>query len=68
MVSVIPASRYVTSASFFQSSSWMYDRDLIPRNSTELSEAVPIAPVRLTLIAQKGVKTSDNIIKQKKNI
>ena len=42
MVSVMSASRYVTSASQYQSRSLMYIRGLIPINSTELAEAVPI--------------------------
>ena len=42
MVSVTSASRYVTSASRNQRSSSMYIRGLIPRNSMELAEAVPI--------------------------
>ena len=42
MVSVPLASRYVTSASRYQSRTSMYIRGLIPRNFTELSEAVPI--------------------------
>ena len=41
MVSVTSASRYVTSASRYQSRSSMYIRGLIPRMSTELTEAVP---------------------------
>ena len=36
------ASRYVTSASRYQSRSSMHIRALIPRDSTELAEAVPI--------------------------
>ena len=43
MVSVTSASRYVTSASHYQSRPRMYIRGLIPWNSTELAEAVPIA-------------------------
>ena len=42
MVSVTSASRYVTSASRYQSRSSMYIRGMIPLNSTELAEAVPI--------------------------
>ena len=46
MASVTSASRYITSASRYhqryQSRSSMYIRGLIPRNSTELAEAVPI--------------------------
>ena len=42
IVSVTPASRYVTSASRYQSRSSMYIRGLIPRNSTEKDEAVSI--------------------------
>ena len=42
MVSVTQASRFVKSASRYQSTSSMYIRGLIPRNSTELAEAVPI--------------------------
>ena len=42
MVSMTSASLYVTSASRYQSRSSMYIRGLIPRNSTELAEAVPI--------------------------
>ena len=40
MVSVTSASRYVTSASRYQSRCLMYIRGLIPRNSLELAEAV----------------------------
>ena len=43
MVSVTSASHYVTSASRYQSRSSMYILGLIPRNSTELAEAFPIA-------------------------
>ena len=47
MVSVTSASRYIASASryhtHYQSRSSMYIRGLIPRNSAELAEAVPIA-------------------------
>ena len=39
-VSVTSASHYVMSASHYQSRSSMYIRGLIPRNSTELVEAV----------------------------
>ena len=42
MVSVMSASRYVTSASHYQSRYSMYIRGLISRNSTALAEAVPI--------------------------
>ena len=42
IVSVTSASRYVTSTSRYQSRSSMYNRGLIPRNSTELAESVPI--------------------------
>ena len=46
MVSVTPASYYITSASRYhpryQSRSSMYIRDLIPRNFAGLAEAVPI--------------------------
>ena len=46
MVSVTPASRYITSASRYhpryQSRHSMYIRGLIPRNFAELAEAVPI--------------------------
>ena len=42
MVAVTSASRYVTSASRYQSRSSIYILSLIPRNSTELDEAVPI--------------------------
>ena len=43
MVSVLRyALRYATSASRYQSRSSMYIRGLIPRNSTELAEAIPI--------------------------
>ena len=42
MAAVILASRYVTSASRYQSRSSMYTRGLIPRNSTTLAKAVPI--------------------------
>ena len=51
MVSMISASRYITSASFYhlryQSRSQMYIRGLIPGNFAELPEAVPIAFVAL---------------------
>ena len=43
MVSMTSASRYVTSPSRYQSRSSMYIRGLIPRNYTELAEAVSIA-------------------------
>ena len=46
MVSVMPASRYVTSASRYQSKSSMYIQGLIPCSSTELAEAVPIVRMR----------------------
>ena len=46
MVSVTSASHYITAESCYspryQSKSSMYMRDLIPRNSSELAEAVPI--------------------------
>ena len=42
MAFVTSASRYVTSASRYQSRSSMYIRGMIPLNSTELAEAVPI--------------------------
>ena len=42
VVSVTSASRYVTSASRYQSRYSMHIRGLIPRNSTELAEPVPI--------------------------
>ena len=42
MVLVTSSSRYVTSASRYQSRSSMYIRGLIPWNSTELAESVPI--------------------------
>ena len=42
MVSVMSASRFVTSASRLQSRSSMYIRGLIPPNSTESADAVPI--------------------------
>ena len=42
MVSVMSTSRYVTSASRYQSRSSMYIQGLIPRNTTELVEAVLI--------------------------
>ena len=42
MVSVTSASRYVTLASRYQIRSLMYIRGPIPRNSTDLAEAVPI--------------------------
>ena len=47
MVSAMSASRYVTSASNYQSRSSMYMRGLIPLNSTELAEAVLIAIITL---------------------
>ena len=43
MASVTSASCYVTSASRYQSRSSMYIRGMIPRNSTELADVVPIA-------------------------
>ena len=50
MVSVTSASRYIMSASRYhlryQSRSWMYIRGLIPRNFTELAEAIPIVQLR----------------------
>ena len=49
MVSLTSASRYITSALRYhprcQSRSSMYIRGLIPRNSAELAEAVPIGEV-----------------------
>ena len=42
MVSVTLALRYATSASRYQRRSSIHIRDLIPRNSTELAEAIPI--------------------------
>ena len=43
MFSVTSVTCFVTSASRYQSKSSMYILGLIPRNSTELAEAVPIA-------------------------
>ena len=43
MVSVTSASRYVTSASTYQSRSAMYIQGLIPRHFTESAEALWIA-------------------------
>ena len=45
MVSVMSASRYVTSASHYQSRSSMYIQGLITQNSTELDEAVLIGKI-----------------------
>ena len=42
MAYVTLASRYVPSASRYQSGSSVYIRGLIPRNSTECAEAVPV--------------------------
>ena len=42
MVSVTSASRYVMSVSRYQSRSSMYIQGLIPQNSTEFAQAVPI--------------------------
>ena len=42
MVYVTSASRYVTSVSRYQSRSSMYVRGLIPQNSVEFAEVVPI--------------------------
>ena len=42
MVSLISVSPYVTSASHYQSRSSVYIRGLIPQNSRELAEEVPI--------------------------
>ena len=49
MVSVTPTSRYVTSALRYQSRSSMFIRGLIPRYSTELSDAVLINHIWLQL-------------------
>ena len=53
MVSVTPASRYITPASryhpHYQSRSSMYIRGLIPRNFAELAESVPIVNDRVIL-------------------
>ena len=43
MVSVTSVSHYVMSMSLYQRRSLMYIRGLIPRNSTDLVEAVPNA-------------------------
>ena len=48
MVSVTSKSRYVTPTSRYQSRFSMYIRGLIPRDSTELTEAVPIAKTNQT--------------------
>ena len=42
MISVTPASRYVTAWSHYQSRSSMDIRGLLPRDSTELAEVFPI--------------------------
>ena len=49
MISVTSASRYVTSASHYESRSLMYIRGLIQGNSTELAEAVPIEVIHAGL-------------------
>ena len=46
MVYVTPESRYVSSASCFQSWSSMFIRGLIPQNIKELAETGPIVPYR----------------------
>ena len=46
MVSATLALRYVMSISRYQFRSSMYNRGLIPRNSKELAEAVPIGLFR----------------------
>ena len=51
MVVVKSVSRYVTSASRYQSRSSMYVRGLIPRNSTELAKAVPIDRIHVLSMA-----------------
>ena len=55
-----PASRNTTSASRYQSISSMYMRGLIPRNSTELTEAVPIGSIPNALICQNLYHASCN--------
>ena len=45
MVSVMSVSCYVTSASDYQSRSWMYIRGLIQGISRKLAEAVPIGEI-----------------------
>ena len=59
MVSVMSASRYITSAScyhpHYQSRSSMYIPGLIPRNFTELAEAVPTDPdLCYNVVCSKG--------------
>ena len=46
MVYMTSASRYVTSASCYQSRSSVHIRGMIPRRSMELAEAVPIGEVQ----------------------
>ena len=54
MAFVTSASRYVTSASHYQSRTTMYIRGLISRTSRELAEAVPIDS-GLCIIALMGI-------------
>ena len=58
MVSVTSASRYVTPASRYQSRSSMYILGLIPQNSTEFAQAVPITPIRLSQVFSRRGKTN----------
>ena len=55
------ATRYVTSASRYQSRSSMYIRGLIPRNFTELADAVQIA-------FRQDVARTGNVIIRKQNL
>ena len=58
MVSVTSGTRYLTSASRYQSISAMYIRGLIPWNFAELAEAVPIEVVYVLLA--NGHSFTDN--------
>ena len=64
MVSVMSLSRYVTSASRYQSRSSMYIQYLIPQNSTELAKAFSID---CYIWYQEGIYTVSTILKDFKN-
>ena len=50
MVFVTSSSHYVASASRYESRSSIFTRGLIPRNSTELAEVVPIAQIKTQVL------------------
>ena len=64
MVSVTSASRYIRSASCYQSKSSMYVRDLIPRNFAELAEAVPIEFIGVFITTRDSDHLNDSAVTQ----